>query len=44
MNNGKEQPPGSLRFERIAGLSAPAAGLNWNTYKRVDLTVKTPVD
>jgi len=44
MKNGKEQSPDSLRCERFAMLSASAAGLSWNTYKRVDLTVKTPVD
>ncbi len=44
MNNIKEQVLGSLRIERFAGLSAAAAGMNWNTYKSLDLTVKTPVD
>ena len=34
MSYGKEQSPGSLRFERFAGLSAAAAGLSWNTYKQ----------
>jgi hypothetical protein len=33
MNSKKEQLQGRLRFERFAMLSAPAAGLSWNTYK-----------
>ena len=35
MNHKKEQPLDRLRIERFARLSAPAVGLNWNTYKRI---------
>ena len=44
MNNEKEQAPDSLRFERFAGLSAPAAGIDWNTYKSIEAIVKTPIE
>jgi hypothetical protein len=44
MLNEKEQSPDSLRSERFAGLSAAAAGLSWNTYKRVEPTWTTPGD
>ena len=44
MENGKEQSPGSLRCERFARLSAPAAGLSWNTYKRLHARVERHIE